>query len=200
MNALKLNKDNFDSAIKSEKPVLIDFYADWCGPCRLVLPIVEEIAGERDDIVVAKINVDDEPELAERFGVFSIPTLVVMKNGEVNDCVVSGIHYDGYGADHKNDSIGKTFIENDPYTEYNTYGLEWNENEYIFYLNGVETGRLSTGGVSQNPEYLLLTVEFSGENGVASGDRRGAGKIGKTPDKNWPAEFVVDYVRCYQYK
>ena len=117
-----------------------------------------------------------------------------------NDCVVSGIHYDGYGADHKGDSIGKTFIENNPYPEYNTYGLEWNENEYIFYLNGVETGRLSTGGVSQNPEYLLLTVEFSGENGVASGDRHGAGKISKTPDKNWPAEFVVDYVRCYQYK
>ena len=117
-----------------------------------------------------------------------------------NDCVVSGIHYDGYGEGHKGDSIGKTFIENDPYTEYNTYGLEWNENEYIFYLNGVETGRLSTGGVSQNPEYLLLTVEFSGENGVASGDRHGAGDINKTPDKNWPAEFVVDYVRCYQYK
>ena len=117
-----------------------------------------------------------------------------------NDCVVSGIHYDGYGKDHKGDSIGKTFIENDPYSEYNTYGLEWNENEYIFYLNGVETGRLSTGGVSQNPEYLLLTVEFSGENGIASGDRRGAGKIGKTPKENWPAEFVVDYVRCYQYK
>ena len=117
-----------------------------------------------------------------------------------NDCVVSGIHYDGYGEGHKGDSIGKTFIENNPYTEYNTYGLEWNENEYIFYLNGVETGRLSTGGVSQNPEYLLLTVEFSGENGVASGDRAGAGKISKTPDENWPAEFVVDYVRCYQYK
>lgn len=117
-----------------------------------------------------------------------------------NDCVVSGIHYDGYGEGHKGDSIGKTFIENNPYKEYNTYGLEWNENEYIFYLNGVETGRLSTGGVSQNPEYLLLTVEFSGENGVAYGDRHGAGDINKTPDENWPAEFIVDYVRCYQYK
>ncbi len=82
MNALKLNKDNFDSAVQGGKPVLLDFYADWCGPCRMVLPIVEELAGERDDIVVAKINVDDEPELAERFGVFSIPTLVVMKNGQ----------------------------------------------------------------------------------------------------------------------
>ena len=68
MNALKLNKNNFDSAIKSEKPVLLDFYADWCGPCRMVLPIVEEIAGERDDVVVAKINVDDEPELKAKLG------------------------------------------------------------------------------------------------------------------------------------
>ena len=117
-----------------------------------------------------------------------------------NDCVVSGIHYDGYGEGHKGDSIGKTFIENDPYTQYNTYGLEWTKDEYIFYLNGVETGRLSTGGVSQNPEYLILSCEVSGENGVASGDRHGAGDIKKTPKGNWPAEFKVDYVRCYQPK
>ena len=67
----------------SEKPVLLDFYADWCGPCRMVAPLIEEIAAERSDIVVAKVNVDDEQELAGRFGVFSIPTLVVMKDGKV---------------------------------------------------------------------------------------------------------------------
>ena len=83
MSALKLNKNNFESVRSSEKPVLLDFFAEWCGPCRIVGPIIEEIAEERNDIVVGKINVDDEPELASEFGVYSIPTLVVMKNGKV---------------------------------------------------------------------------------------------------------------------
>ncbi len=117
-----------------------------------------------------------------------------------NDCIKTSIHYDGYGEEEKGDTIGKVFIANDPYTEYNTYGVEWNPDEYIFYLNGVETGRLSTGGVSQNPEYLLLSCEFAGDNGVQSSDRHGTGRINLTPDENWPAEFRVDYVRCYQYK
>ena len=116
-----------------------------------------------------------------------------------NDAISTGIHYDGYGAGHHGDTIGKIFIENDPYTEYNTYGVEWNENEYIFYINGMETGRMSTGGVSQNPEYLLLSCEFAGENGVQSSDRHGTGEIKYTPEENWPAEFIVDYVRCYPY-
>ena len=117
-----------------------------------------------------------------------------------NDCIKTGIHYDGYGADEKGDTIGKVFITNDPYTEYNTYGVEWSPTEYIFYLNGVETVRLSTGGVSQNPEYLLLSCEFAGDNGVQSSDRHGTGPISQTPNSNWPVEFRVDYVRCYQYK
>ena len=82
MSLVTVTKENFDEIIKSEKPVLIDFYADWCGPCRMVAPIVHEIAEENDNVVVAKINVDNDPELAEKFGVMSIPTLVVMKNGE----------------------------------------------------------------------------------------------------------------------
>ena len=83
MSARKINAQNFDELKKQEKPVLLDFYADWCGPCRMVSPIVDEIATERDDIVVGKINVDENPDLAGAFGVFSIPTLVVMKNGRV---------------------------------------------------------------------------------------------------------------------
>ena len=87
MAVVKIGYDNFDSIVNSEKPVLIDFYADWCGPCRMVGPIVDEIAEERSDIVVGKVNVEDSPELAEKFSVFSIPTLVVLKNGEETDRV-----------------------------------------------------------------------------------------------------------------
>ena len=83
MEIINVTKDNFNEIKASEKPVLLDFYADWCGPCRMLAPFVHEIAEERDDIVVGKINVDDEPELAQSFGVMTIPTLVVLKNGEV---------------------------------------------------------------------------------------------------------------------
>ena len=83
MAVQKVDLQNFDSIKNQEKPVLLDFYADWCGPCRMVGPIVEQIADERDDIVVGKINVDENPELAAQFGVMSIPTLVVLKNGEI---------------------------------------------------------------------------------------------------------------------
>ena len=78
-----VNKDNFDSVIFSDKPTLVDFYADWCGPCRMVAPTVEEISAERADINVVKVNVDDSPELAIRYGVSSIPTLLVFKAGEL---------------------------------------------------------------------------------------------------------------------
>lgn len=84
MSVIKINKDNFQNeVINSESTVLLDFYADWCGPCRMVSPIVDEIAEERVDIKVGKINVDEESELASKFGIYSIPALAVMKDGKV---------------------------------------------------------------------------------------------------------------------
>ena len=84
MSAININKNNFQNEIMdSEKTVLLDFWAPWCAPCRMVVPIIEEITGERPDIKVGKINVDEQPELASKFGIMSIPTLVVMKNGKI---------------------------------------------------------------------------------------------------------------------
>ena len=84
MSAVKIHKNNFqEEVIHSDKPVLLDFWASWCGPCRMVAPILDQIAQERLDIKVCKINVDEEPELASQFAIMSIPTLMVVKNGQV---------------------------------------------------------------------------------------------------------------------
>ena len=84
MSVININLKNFENEVlRSDKPVLLDFWASWCGPCRMVGPILEEIAEEREDIKVAKVNVDEEQELASRFGIMSIPTLMVVRDGKV---------------------------------------------------------------------------------------------------------------------
>ena len=84
MSVKTITKQNFNiEVLESEKPVLLDFWATWCGPCRMIAPVVEEIAAERSDIVVGKVNVDEQPELAQKFQIMSIPTLIVIKNGKI---------------------------------------------------------------------------------------------------------------------
>lgn len=89
---IELNDSNFDEAIKSEKPVLVDFWAEWCGPCKMIGPVVEELAGDYEGkAVIAKLNVDENPQVTARFGVRSIPTLLVFKNGEVVDKQIGAV-------------------------------------------------------------------------------------------------------------
>ena len=86
MSVLLITKENFEAEVlKSDKPVLVDFFAVWCGPCKMIAPILEEIAAEREDIKVCKINVDEEPELAAQYQVSSIPSLFVIENGQIKN-------------------------------------------------------------------------------------------------------------------
>jgi len=82
---LELNGNNFASTVQGDKPVLVDFWAEWCGPCRMVAPVLDELAADRDDVVIAKLNVDQNQELAAKFNVTSIPSFILFKDGEVAD-------------------------------------------------------------------------------------------------------------------
>lgn len=114
-----------------------------------------------------------------------------------NNMITSNIHYGGYGLQTKYKNVTISQAVN-PYEEFNTYGLEWNEDGYIFYINGVETGRSKFGGVSKCPEYMILSCEVDGVDGEPF--YGWSGLITKNKKNELPAEFVVDYVRVYQYK
>ncbi|MGI6248164.1 MAG: glycoside hydrolase family 16 protein [Acutalibacteraceae bacterium] len=121
---------------------------------------------------------------------------------QMRNSVTHAVHFDGYGEAHQSVLIGAYKAVN-PYTEFNTYGLEWNENEYIFYINGVETDRIGGKYVSQVEEWLLLTVEVGGNNAVPGANEAGVVEIGgngiitANPDDLFPVDMVVDYVRVY---
>lgn len=108
------------------------------------------------------------------------------KISALNNKITANIHFDGYGEAHQSQNVAKVYIKGNPYEEYNTYGVEWNENEYIFYLNGMEYARSDFGGVCKNPLYMILSVELWGENAVPE----------RTAE---PVDFIIDYVRVYQY-
>ncbi len=119
-------------------------------------------------------------------------------SGKNSDTVSSAIHYDGYGDAHKSTTVHQTHVYgSNPYEEFNTYGVEWNENGYTFYINGVKCGKSDFGGVSDVPEYMLLSVEVGGENGTPADSWAGASIETNTEA---PTDFIVDYVRVYQYK
>jgi beta-glucanase (GH16 family) len=129
--------------------------------------------------------------------IFESPNYHYRLSDSVN-VVTSSIHYDAYGSEHRHKTVSTAFIEeNDPYETYNTYGVEWNEEGYIFYINGVETGRSDFGGASQVPEYLIVNCNVNGTEGFPLNGYAGDAL---TFDSSQPTDLVVDYVRVYQYK
>ena len=157
--------------------------------CRCILPAAFWLSSE---------NIADGKPGTEgtEIDVFESPLYYRGRLGLENNLVTSNLHYGGYELGHRYHNV-TVALANNPYTEFNTYGLEWNEDEYIFYINGRETGRSKFGGVSKVEEYMLLSTEFDGVDGVPFPGW--SGNI-VTPDaEDLPAEFIVDYVRAYQY-
>lgn len=139
-------------------------------------------------------KLDHDGELGAEIDIYESPYYHL--GGVDGNSVASNIHINGYGEEHRTKSVCHSRVTaNNPYEEFNTYGLEWNEKEYIFYINGVEAGR-ARFGVSEVPEWMILSVEVDGANGEPADGWSGAAVDAANP----PTDFVVDYVRAYQYK
>lgn len=139
-------------------------------------------------------KLDHDGELGAEIDIYESPYYHL--GGVDGSSVASNIHINGYGEEHRTKSVCHSRVTaNNPYEEFNTYGLEWNEKEYIFYINGVEAGR-TRFGVSEVPEWMILSVEVDGANAVPADGWSGAAVDAENP----PTDFVVDYVRAYQYK
>lgn len=140
-----------------------------------------------------KVHKGTSPSEGMEIDVFESP--LYKRRGD-NSIITTNLHYNGYGLGHRHHTVG-FFKADNPYEQFNTYGVLWNEHEYVFYINGRETARSSFGGVSQSHEYMLLSVETDGTGGTP--EYGWSGDIRKNPDGILPADFVVDYVRVYQY-
>ncbi|MCR4615917.1 MAG: glycoside hydrolase family 16 protein [Clostridiales bacterium] len=164
--------------------------------CRCILPAAQ---GLWSSFWLSSENIDDFVPGTEgtEIDVFESPLWYRGERGLENNLVTSNLHYGGYELGHRYHNVAITKVNN-PYKEYNTYGVEWNENGYIFYINGKETGRSKFGGVSKVPEYMLLSIEIDGAGGHPS--HGWSGIITANDPGALPADFVVDYVRAYQYK
>ncbi len=117
----------------------------------------------------------------------------------LKNSTIHTIHYDGYAEEHRSKNDGNWRIEGDPYNEFHTYGVEWNEDGYTFYIDGRKTSETDFGGASQVPEYLLLSVELAGQNAVPKEENFATGSI-EDNGRDFTSQFVVDYVRVYSYK
>ena len=163
--------------------------------CRCILPAAEGL-WSAFWLSSTKLGDGVPGEQGTEIDVFESPLWYRGKMGLENNLVSSNLHYGGYSLGHHYTNVAVSKANN-PYKEYNTYGVEWNQNEYIFYINGVETGRSSYGGVSKVPEYLELSAEVDGVGGKPF--YGWSGIITNNKAGELPADFIVDYVRAYQY-
>lgn len=169
--------------------------------CRCICPGASGLWGAFWTFADGVCNVDKSGNDGAEIDIFESPAYAYPIK-LIRNSVTNTIHFDGYGDDHQSTFLGSYKVEN-PYTQFNTYGLEWNENECIFYINGVETDRIGGKYVSQVAEWLLLTVEVGGSNAVPGANAAGVVEIGgngiitANPADKFPVDMVVDYVRVY---